>query len=479
MKTVNLLLSGAFLLSGLSVSAQSVTDSQSARQGLLHEHAFGCGSHDLMKCMDHHQPGFMRAADEMLKDLISSTPVGNQRNVVYEIPVVFHIVYNNEDENLADEVIEDQLQVLNDCFRRTNGDAINTRPEFLNYVGDASISFVLADTDPDGMPTDGIVRVQSSVEYFGGTLPYGPGQNAQIAQWVNDSLFYNFMRLANSDLGGSEPWNPSSYLNIYVGDLRIFEPQFNNFEELVFFGIATPPVGHFNWPDDPFIGVSNFQEGVFMHYINIGSNNPNNFPSPYNQFNGVTNTGKMLVHEVGHYLGLRHIWGDGNCSIDDFITDTPNAASGSTWNCNQTANSCIDDIDGLNLPDMVENYMDYSSGNCQNAFTIGQIDLMQSVLNDYRPDLAQQIFVGLNESRAFGDITIYPNPNKGFFILDLQEVIPVSDIRISTITGVEAWHGNFVLSDRIELDVNLSPGMYVLHLEDEYGNIHLERFVVN
>ena len=81
-----------------------------------------------------------------------------------------------------------------------------------------------------------------------------------------------------------------------------------------------------------------------MHYANIGSNNPNLLAAPYTGFNGVTTTGKMLVHEVGHYLGLRHIWGDGYCNFDDYIDDTPNSVSESSWNCNFNLNSCLDNI---------------------------------------------------------------------------------------------------------------------------------------
>ena len=96
-----------------------------------------------------------------------------------------------------------------------------------------------------------------------------------------------------------------------------------------------------------------------------GGNNPNSFTAPYTAFNGLTTTGKILVHEAGHYLGLRHIWGDGDCNHDDFISDTPKSINHAGFICNYNANTCVDNINGVDLNDMVENYMDYSSANCQ------------------------------------------------------------------------------------------------------------------
>ena len=77
--------------------------------------------------------------------------------------------------------------------------------------------------------------------------------------------------------------------------------------------------------------------------------------------------------------------------MDDFIADTPNANNHSNWGCNLNSNTCVDNIEGVDLPNMVENYMDYSSGTCQNSFTIGQADVMRAVLDVYRPLLAETI----------------------------------------------------------------------------------------
>ena len=247
------------LLAGLKLNAQITSPS--------------CGSHELIKSLDRKNHGFLDLTNQYMRQITDLVRLQSQnRNYedLYVIPVVFHVVYNNDDENIPDSVFHNQIEILNDCFRRHNADTVNTRPQFYDIVGDAKIEFKLAEIDEDGFPTTGITRTYTDVEYFGGVLPYAAWQTQEITGWVSDSLLYNYFRLTKSASGGIDAWDTEQYLNIWIGDLRILEPQINNFEELVYFGLATPPLNHANWPDSIIAGVDTLGHGILIHYVNIG-----------------------------------------------------------------------------------------------------------------------------------------------------------------------------------------------------------------
>lgn len=424
-----------------------------------------CGSHKFMHHCKSEEHSLFQLSNQMMEQLVLISKNQNEtRNYddLLLIPVVFHIVYNDEQENLSDEVILNQLDILNKAFRRQNENAAQTRPAFLDLVGDTKIEFKLAELDPNGFPTSGITRTNTDIAHFGGILPYASDQTSEITQWVNDSLYYNWFRLTKTDLGGIDAWDIHRYLNVWIGDLRIFEPLINNFEELVFIGLATPPVDHQNWPQDIIEPLLGFEQGVLMHYVAIGDNNPNSFPNPYQNLNTPVKKGKVLVHEVGHYLGLRHIWGDGDCSLDDYIADTPNASNHSNWGCNLNANTCVDDINGEDLQNMVENYMDYSSGTCQNSFTIGQADLMRSVLEIYRPFLAETIStVQVDSYLSNKEIISVPNPFQTH--VSIQNLIGYYPFRIYDLAGSVALQG---ASDVKNIDLSsLQNGSYFMEIQ--------------
>ena len=441
-----------------------------------------CGSHDFMEHLNYETPNYTSHSTQLMKQ-INLLVIEQQQSRAYEdlyvIPVVFHIVYNDNQENLHDSVILNQVAILNECFRRKNADTTNTRNVFNNIVGDAKIEFKLADIDPTGAPTTGITRTTSSISHFGGILPYNQSQTQEIVDWVNDSLFYNFFRITQSNLGGQDPWNTQEYLNVWIGDLRIFEPQINNAEELVFFGLSTPPSNHQNWPDSVLQITDSFHQGILMHYVNIGSNNPNLLPAPYNAYNGLVTKGKMLVHEAGHYLGLRHIWGDGDCTQDDYISDTPLSAAASQYNCNQNINSCVDNINGQDLPNMVENYMDYSRANCQNAFTIGQADVMRAVLENFRINLATVISTASIAENTFLENTIiYPNPSDGNIFIDLGSNIEHFQLSLLNNVGQLILEHNFFDTKIINLDLDLAPGIYLMRTQAENGKQWSQKIII-
>ena len=232
---------------------------------------------------------------------------------VVTIPVVFHVIYGSAGENISDARLMEQLQILNDDFRRTNSDADNSWPQ----AADSEVEFCLASTGPDGQPTSGILRVSTNVGSFG----------------TNDAMKF-------TSQGGSDAWPTASYLNFWVCNL------------------GSSLLGYAQFPGGPAS-----TDGVVCNYPNVGLSGSGG---------GIYNLGRTATHEVGHWLNLYHIWGDGGCSVDDDVADTPES-DGANYDCNLGHVSC-------GTEDMVQNYMDYSSDACMNVFTQGQADRMAALL---------------------------------------------------------------------------------------------------
>jgi len=250
---------------------------------------------------------------------------------VITIPVVVHVVYNGSTQNISAAQINSQIAVLNDDFRRMNADAANTPNDFVGVATDVEIQFCLASVDPSGNPTSGITRTSTTVSSFG----------------TNDAV-------KTSSTGGVNAWPSSSYLNIWVCN------------------IGGGILGYAQFPGGPAS-----TDGVVCGYQYFGTTGT--AVSPFN-------LGRTATHEVGHWLNLRHIWGDGGCSFDDFVNDTP-LAGGPNYTgspCTYPGpNSCGGK--GRNsandLPDMFQNYMDYSDDGCMNLFTDGQKSRMRALFD--------------------------------------------------------------------------------------------------
>lgn len=272
------------------------------------------------------------------KSVAKLRPLGeNETQATYVIPVVVHVVHNGEPigsgVNISEAQILSQLSVLNKDFNRVNADRFNTPSTFQSVVGSFDVEFVMAKTDPDCQATNGIRRVRGSK-----------------STW---SLEDNFA------LKSQSYWPAEDYLNIWVCNL-------------------TGYLGYTQFPVSTLPGLESssnerLTDGIVIHYKVFGSKDDGSF-----DLNTQYNKGRTLTHEMGHFFGLRHIWGDGNCSATDYVSDTP-PQSGSTSGCPSHPRL---DCGSPQQPRMFQNYMDYTNDDCMNLFTQQQANRMLLVLQN-------------------------------------------------------------------------------------------------
>jgi len=253
----------------------------------------------------------------------------NKQSSVITVPVVVHVVYYNNNENISDQQIFSQIDIINEDFRRLNADTVNTPSAFQAVAADTEIEFCLASEDPNGNTTTGITRTATSQSSFS----------------TNDGVKY-------SSSGGIDAWNTSEYLNIWVCDL------------------SGGLLGYAQFP-----GGNASSDGVVCDYAYFG--NMGTATSPYD-------LGRTLTHEIGHWLNLRHIWGDSNCG-NDFCSDTPEH-SGSNYGCPNFPSTSNCNGNGTS-GDMFMNYMDYTDDACMNIFTSDQKTRMIAAINNFRSGL--------------------------------------------------------------------------------------------
>ncbi|MEL6847205.1 MAG: M43 family zinc metalloprotease, partial [Bacteroidota bacterium] len=102
--------------------------------------------------------------------------------------------------------------------------------------------------------------------------------------------------------------------------------------------------------------------------------------------------GRTTTHEVGHWLNLRHIWGDGPCGVDDLVDDTP-GADGPNHGCAFGHSSC-------GSVNMTQNFMDYTDDACMNLFTKGQANRMRALFAPGGPRRSLLFSPGLVKEQA-------------------------------------------------------------------------------
>jgi hypothetical protein len=262
---------------------------------------------------------------------LEKNPASTRTTII--IPVVVHVVYNTSAQNISDAQIRSQIDVLNEDFNRSNADSSRVPAVWKSIASSLPIQFCLAAYDPEGNPTSGIERIKTTKTSF------DAGDDA----------------LKHTNQGGANGWTSEDYLNIWVCNL------------------VGGALGYATMPGSG----SSKEDGIVIRYNAFGRRcgmNP-----PYN-------LGRTATHEIGHWLGLSHVWGDdgGSCAGSDYINDTPNQAD-STMGCPAfpRLDQCTPDVPGV----MFMNYMDYTDDDCMYMFTADQTAEMLSILNTERVSL--------------------------------------------------------------------------------------------
>jgi len=348
----------------------------------------------------------------------------NRLPEIIKIPVVFHVLYHTPDQNVEKSVIDLLLAALNRDFNKQNSDTVNIPSMFKPFATPMGFEFKLATMDPKGFSTCGIVRKYTPITY-----------------WMSDD------KMKFSATYGDDAWDSKSYLNIWICDMR-------------------DVLGYSTFP-----GMDAKKDGVVLSdesiFVARGT-------SP------TVNDFRTLVHEVGHWLNLRHIWGEGYCG-DDKVDDTPKQSTYTPGCPTGSRISCSNNLPG----DMYMNYMDFTDDACMNMFTTGQRKrarilfemggARQSILNSK----------GLNISTVQGanlpdyypqwlHVEVYPNPatTQLNLFFEYDERWKGKKMLILDITG-RVVISKIISAKNETIDISrLGPGIYFINAEKEEEKLH-------
>jgi zinc-dependent metalloproteinase lipoprotein len=370
---------------------------------------------------------------------------GRTEEISYKIPVLFHIIHTSRKTDQVNYLkisqIKAQIDVLNEDFNRLNADTVDTPTDFKAVAGKLPIQFELAkiDTNNTVLPEAGIIH-----HYNFDKITW---QKAEFEQEVMPKTIRN----------------PNNYLNIWV-----FNEMYDN---------NSPILGFAQFPDfSNLIGLNNiggleFTDGVMIAARTIYELDKRKTTEPISYWYGF---GRTLTHELGHFFGILHTFGQNSCDTDaDFCADTPRLKAATENRCSPTnANKC----ETLFMP---QNYMDYTYDACMNLFTKNQIERMKIVLEKCprRKELTKSMVANLRNENLANRISIFPNPSNGFFYIQTED-LPIKNLKIFSVLGQEISH---ITAFQANQSINISylaKAMYILQIETTEGTV-IKKLVID